>query len=524
MIREGNMTLNMKKLNISKWGVMLLAASSLLLAACSGSDSPTGDDEGGDGKKPESNVPVPDSGNDLYGLLLDANGNAVPEVVVSDGYQCVRTDSRGFYQMKRNAAAEFVYYSIPTGYKAKSNQFYQKLTDGTKEYDFKLEKLADAENHFYLVAIADPQVTNNAQITRYTEETLPDLKETLAGMQLPVYGICLGDVVNNKVEHLKTMHTLLNSTSMPVFSCIGNHDKDTPSDTSKPRTTKTFTSVFGPLNYSFNRGKVHFICMDNVVFSNSEDYVGAFSAEQVEWMRQDLQFVPNDRLIILYYHIPLRDDDIKNRAQILSLLKDYPNVKLMSGHTHYNQNYQISSPISVEERVTGAACGAWWNGVVCADGTPNGYEVYEINGTQIVDNYYKSTRFDKGYQIRLHRGDSSFGTPAVSYSYGLSTDYVVANVWNWDASWHVYLYENGVYRGEMQQKQYKPDAWAGGYFMGVKEKTSSVFNPSTKHLFVYKLTDPKASVKVVATDGFGNTYTQTEFVGDLTTAAEYVGK
>lgn len=507
-------------------GVVLATALSLVCSACSGGDDIAGNDGGGTNKKEETkdDKPTPDAGNDLYGLVTDGDGKAIADVVVSDGYQCVTTNAQGFYQMKRSANAEFVAYSIPSGYKAKSNQFYKKLSADTKEYDFTLEKLSDTENHFYLISIADPQVTNNSEIARYQNETMPDLKETIAGMNLPVYGICLGDVVNNKVEHLKTMQNLLNSTDMPVFTTIGNHDKDTPTDTSKPRTTKTFTNVFGPLNYSFNRGKVHFICMDNVVFTTAEDYSACFSDEQVEWMRQDLQYVPKDRLIIFYYHIPLRDSDVPNRDAILSLLKDYPNVKLMCGHTHYNQNYPITSPISVEERVTGAACGAWWRGVVCADGTPNGYEVYEINGSQIVDNYYKSTRFDRAYQMRLHRGSDSFGGEYANYSYQLDDDYVVANVWNYDASWHVSIYEDGVYQGEMTQKTYKPDAWAGGYFIGTLNRTSSVYNPQTKHIFVHKLSNPNAQVKVVATDGFGNTYEQTEFVSDLTTAGEYAAQ
>lgn len=510
----------MKKQLLHSVGVVLVMALSLCLGSCSSSS----DDVSGDGGKPSksnTDTPTPDAGNDLYGVVTDKDGNPVSGVVVSDGFACVATDSRGFYQMKRNDKAEFVNYSIPAGYKAKSNQFYQKLTSA-KEYDFKLEKLADNENHFYLVAVADPQVTNNTEITRFTEETLPDLKATLASMQLPVYGICLGDIVNNKMEHMRAMKTLLNSTTMPMFACIGNHDKDPQTDTSKPRTTDTYTSQFGPLNYSFNRGKVHFICLDNIVFSNSDDYVAGFSDEQVEWMRQDLQFVPKSDLVIVYYHIPIRENaEVNNREQILSLLKDYPHVKLMCGHTHYNQNYQIKSPISVEERITGAACGAWWHGVICADGTPNGYEVYEINGNEFVDNYYKSTRFDRSFQIRLHRGDASFGGDFGSYDYNLTSDYVVANIWNYDPSWRVGIYENDEYMGEMTYRAYKPDAWAGGYMLGVLNRNPQNYSPTAAHEFIYKLRNPKAKVKVTAIDGFGNSYSQTAFIEDLTTAGQY---
>lgn len=511
----------MKKVISYFKGVVLFMALSLSYVSCSSDNS---EDVGGEKvtpSTPEMKTPTPDAGNDLYGIISDGEGKPIVGVVVSDGFRCVSTDSKGFYQMKRNEKAEFVSYSIPSGYKAKSNQFYQSLTNNKEEYDFKLEKLSDNENHFYLIAMADPQVTNNAEITRFTEETLPDLKATLASMTLPVYGICLGDIVNNKMEHLKAMKTLLNSTPMPMFPCIGNHDKDPQTDTSKPRTTKSYTTQFGPLNYSFNRGKVHFICLDNIIFSNTDDYVAGFSDEQVEWMRQDLQYVPKDHLVILYYHIPIRDSNAQNREEILGLLKEYSHVKLMCGHTHYNQNYQVKAPIQVEERITGAACGAWWHGVICADGTPNGYEVYEINGNEFVDNYYKSTRFDKSYQIRLHHGDSSFGGDFGTFDYALTSDYVVANIWNYDPTWHVGIYEDDQYMGDMTYRAYKPDAWAGGYMLGTLNRNPQNYSPTSAHEFVYHLHNPKAKIKVVAVDGFGNSYSQTEFINSLNTAETY---
>lgn len=501
-------------------GVVLVMALSLFYSSCSGSDD-AGEVPGKPSKPEQTVIPTPDVGNDLYGVITDKDGKSVSGVVVSDGYSCVVTDAKGFYQMKRNNKAEFVNYSIPSGYKAKSNQFYQVLKSSKEEYDFQLEKLKDNENHFYLLAMADPQVTNNAEITRFTEETLTDLKATLASIQLPVYGICLGDIVNNKMEHMKAMNTLLNSTSMPMFACIGNHDKDPQTDTSKPRTTKSYTAQFGPLNYSFNRGKVHFICLDNVIFSNTDEYVAGFSDEQVEWMRQDLQYVPKSDLVIVYYHIPIRESNVQNRKKLLSLLKGYDHVKLMCGHTHYNQNYQINNPIHVEERITGAACGAWWHGVICADGTPNGYEMYEINGNEFVDNYYKSTRFGKTYQIRLHHGDSSFGGDFGSFGYSLTSDYVVANVWNYDPTWNVGIYEDGKYMGEMTYRAYKPDAWAGGYMLGTLNRNPQNYSPTSVHEFIYKLKNPKAQVKVEAVDGWGNVYSQTEFINDLATASEY---
>jgi len=50
---------------------------------------------------------------------------------------------------------------------------------------------------------------------------------------------------------------------------------------------------------------------------------------------------------------------------------------------------------------------------------------------------------------------------------------------------------------------------------GIKEK---YFSKTCYHDFVYKLKNPKAKVRVEATDEYGNTYTQDTFTEDLASA------
>jgi hypothetical protein len=59
----------------------------------------------------------------------------------------------------------------------------------------------------------------------------------------------------------------------------------------------------------------------------------------------------------------------------------------MSGHAHVNEKWEEGNII---EHNHGAVCGAWWTGPVCSEGTPAGYAVYEVNGSEI-SWYYKST-------------------------------------------------------------------------------------------------------------------------------------
>ena len=59
---------------------------------------------------------TPNAGMDLYGFIGDRDKNPIEGVVVSDGFTCTKTDSKGIYQMKKNAAAKFVFYSTPSEY------------------------------------------------------------------------------------------------------------------------------------------------------------------------------------------------------------------------------------------------------------------------------------------------------------------------------------------------------------------------------------------------------------------------
>ena len=69
-----------------------------------------------------------------------------------------------------------------------------------------------------------------------------------------------------------------------------------------------------------------------------------------------------------------------------------------------------------------------------------GYGVYEVDGTD-VSWYYKSSGYDKEYQLRAYKPGSKADQPAA----------VVANVWNWDSKWSVELYEDGVKTADMTQ-------------------------------------------------------------------------
>ena len=56
------------------------------------------------------------------------------------------------------------------------------------------------------------------------------------------------------------------------------------------------------------------------------------------------------------------------------------------------------------EHVTGAVCGGWWTGPICADGTPNGYAVATFEGHDYALRY-KAARRPADYQMNIDAPD-----------------------------------------------------------------------------------------------------------------------
>ena len=508
---------------------IVIAIFSFLFVQC-GDDSIPGKPN----EVPDHNPPVqqikPSPGMDLYGLILDNDGKPVSNIVVSDGYTCTATNQKGVYEMKKNSNATLVYYSTPSNYEVntasettKMSVFYTELNSNNKRYDFKLKKLSAIEKEFTLLAIGDPQVTNVDEVRRFKEETMADIKKFVSTQTNPCYGIALGDIVGDKPAFFEQMKSLMGSTEMKVHTTLGNHDKVAhPSDSKKPRNTEAFNRTFGPVNYSFNRGDVHFVSLDNIIFSDASTYTGGFSNEQVEWLKQDLSFVSKDKMIIVYYHIPLRNHSYNNRSQILELLKGYAEVHLMAGHTHYNENFTIDSPISAYEHIHGASCGSWWHSTLNGDGTPNGYAVYHISGPTIKEWFYKPTNYSKDFQIRLHKGNVVFGGQNGYYTFNQVENTIVANIWNSDNKWKIEAIENGIKVAELQSLSTSlKDSWTLGYHIGILNRNPDNYSPPSKHLYLHKMQDPNAKLQIRATDRFGNIYTQSEIVSDFTTAISY---
>ena len=389
-------------------------------------------------------------GNDLVGLVSDAStGKGIPGVTVSDGYDCVATDENGVYQFKSNTLTRLVYISTPAEYKIPVGSapsrplFYKEIKPSGERIrsDFQLSPLSGGkETQWIFIGIGDPQCATAANSSRYSNETIPDIKKTMSGKS-SVYAMTLGDIVFDSTDMWPAMKSSMASVTngswfIPFFQTIGNHDHDSL----KPNTaddlmddynaTSTFVSVCGPTDYSFNRGDVHVISMDDIPVASKNSssksnkytwtYGKGFTDAQYEWLKKDLALVKdkNQKMVFICCHIPFRNaanSAFGHSQDVLKQLAEFKEAHIMIGHTHYTQNYvytnyKAKGGLYLYEHIHGSACGAWWT-TTCSStvtGEPSGYTWYEIDGAHIKDWHFKGTNKTQDYQLRVFDGNEIY--------------------------------------------------------------------------------------------------------------------
>ncbi len=445
---------------------------------------------------------------------VTAHGRDIPGVVLSDGYSVVRTDQQGHYKMQTHYDARFVFVSLPSGYEIPNEhgiaRFYKALDPQASQQvaDFELQAMNGSDERHSFIVWADPQMRNNGYDTgQFHTTSVPDTKAYAATLAHgPVFGIACGDIAFDHFEVYEDYKKGVAAVGIPFFSLIGNHDMDYTARTDNG-SQATFTGLFGPAYYSFNRGKVHYVVLDDVFFIGAgHRYIGYITEEQLRWLEQDLKFVAAGSTVVVAMHIPsntgsrvregLKEDPIggvvMNRQALYNILKPYK-VQIVSGHTHWNEVWEQDN---ITEHNLGTLCGAWWSGPVCGDGTPNGYGVFEVNGNDI-SWHYKATGFDRQHQMRLYQPGAVPAQPG----------YFMANIWNADARWTIEWSEDGVPKGRMEPYT-GLDPLAISLYQGddKPERNKGVEPNITSHLFIAQPAATAKRLTVKATDRFGGVY------------------
>lgn len=427
-----------------------------------------------------------------------SNGKGVKGVVVSDGYSVVATNAAGKYEMPHHPDAMAVFISTPAGYAfAQENgitRHYRLLKDLSlrKSINFELAPLDIDDQEHQFIIWADPQVRHEQDVEKLMAQSVPDTQAFVekAGKSALLHGITVGDIVWDNLALFQNYNEAVGKTGIPFFQCIGNHDMDYNKG-EDDKSDDTFQQWYGPTYYSFNRGKVHYVVMDDVRYLGKDRlYDGHIAQHQLDWLKKDLEFVPQENLIVLCVHIPVHNG-VKNNLDLYAVLGTRK-VHIMSGHTHYHRNVIIGN---VYEHNHGTVCGAWWTGPVCGDGTPCGYGVYQVKGTEL-SWQYKTTGQSLDHQMSIRVQDSD---PAQKQ--------LQLNVWNYDPSWKLEYYVDEVQQSGLERYT-GLDLQAEALYKGPDlPKPRGFAEPvKTDHLFKGNIPATAKQLKVVATDPFGKQY------------------
>lgn len=459
--------------------------------------------------------------NLISGYVLTDTDKPIEGCLVSDGFSVVKTDNTGAYSFQRNDSTEFVFISLPAAYEVPIDArglplLYMRVPTGKVDFNhnFTLKPYEDgglADIDHIMIGISDPQVQNDYETWRFRNESIKDIQEHITSFpeKTRVYGVVVGDLVWDLYNRFEEHAEGLSQLGFPVFNVIGNHDHD--------RTIRQdwgadhyFKDAFGPTYYSFDRGKVHYIVLDNIEYTNAtgdKSYRHNIVDYQMEWLKKDLEHVANDTYIVFLAHAPFEGSKVLNRETVYNLVASKRNTHSITGHHHRLTNYEIKN--NFYDHTLGAVQGAFWSGDICTDGTPNGYGVFQASKTGFKSWYYKSTGYNKDYQMRVY--------PPNSFVEGQSlTDYVIVNIWNYDSKWSdVYIYENGEKYLMYQYSGVDPLAYdfllsdgdTRPNYPGSDGGTLASRNPgasATSHMFSYKPKDPNANFIVEVTDRNGD--------------------
>ncbi len=438
-------------------------------------------------------------GYNVTGRVVDAvSGAGLSDVVVSDGLQCVRTLSDGRFYMKSNLSkTKFVWVSTPSGFTAPAPsgipQFYKfksGITPSGGIYDFGNYVLEPVENpnHFKLFISADPQqrhhdkwnIDNVAyRSPRAAEDLNRELKETAATVtDCRVYGICLGDLVHEDMSLLGTSCSYTDATpyaaglatlGFPTYNVIGNHDHD-PSAADDEAGVVPFENLFGPRNYSFNIGGIHFVVLDNMIMAHNGSKLtvdpnhekGGLTEEIWTWLQADLALVPTSTKLMVCSHAPMFHADsnaertggshpVQYGPEYGDLINDYAEVHVWAGHTHVGFNYNYASDhrhTRVQVHTLARSTGELWTNEYVADGTPRGFTIVDVNEGVITWKFHPTR-----YQKAAFQGQGgAYNAPSYTY-----------RDWSYNASNVAVMNGGGSLTEDYQMHVYAPGTYEAGY-------------------------------------------------------------
>ncbi|MFT2009989.1 calcineurin-like phosphoesterase family protein [Pontibacter sp. 13R65] len=487
-------------------------------------------------------------------VFEDTNGNGKKErhekgvfkAAVTNGREVTLTDEKGRYELSVGGD-NIITLIKPKGYKVKLNKqnlpqfYYIHKPEGSpiqkykgvsptgklpKSVDFAVVPSEEKED-FTALIFGDPQPYTKEEVDFFARGIVSEVE----GIREVSFGLSLGDLVGNDLNLFDPYIQVVQKVGIPWYNLLGNHDLnfDAKADS---LSDETYEAHFGPANYAFNYGKVHFIVLDDVLYPDprgGKGYWGGFRKDQLEFVENDLKYVPKDHLVVLAFHIPLSEPDGDNfrdedRQRLFDLLKEFPNTLSLSAHTHLQkQDFFTKADGWGQEKPhhhynVGTTSGDWYKGRLdeagipvstMRDGTPKGYAFINFTGNNYMIDYKVAGR-PKEYQIEVfapkvvEQGKNTSAGIFANFFMGSKQDIMM------------YRIDNGEWKEMQYQKDYDPVFMHSLQEWDYTEELIPGRRPTnaahSTHLWrgtiPTNLQPGEHSIEVKVTDMFGRTFTQ----------------
>jgi hypothetical protein len=492
----------------------------------------------------------------------------IPNVLVSNGKDVAKTDANGRYTLPlEDECVIFVIkpvgYSVPIDAETMLPRFYyiHQPKGSPADIDFRYQAIAptgplpasvdfplhrqEEPDKFDVVLFTDPQPESEIEIDFIRDDVVNGVIGTKAA-----FGITTGDIMFDDLSMYPRYLRIIAQIGLPWYNIGGNHDFNFEAPDAK-YSRETFKRFFGPRYYAFEYGPALFLMLDNVEYLGADPtkprmsgkYQGHIGERQLAFVANVLKDVPQDRLVVVTMHIPLKTylgtethQNTIDRAELLKLLGERPQVSF-SGHTHTTEHHYLGSddgnpsPKPHHHHVMTAVSGSWWSGpfdhrgIAVADsrdGSPNGFHILSIDGATYTTRFCPANEpNDKQMRITLewahHRTKELNGEFRLGRLLGSPID--KANVYATDVVVNFFdggpksavVYKIGDRPPVKMASKVRPDPFVEEeYARNEETKKPWVKAEPSSHIWVARLPADLAAgthcIKVSAVDEYGRTH------------------
>ena len=362
-------------------------------------------------------------------------------VLVSNGREIVETNQAGNWTLPLSDDSLFFVikpagYAVPLNADMIPQHYYLLRSQFTKggiavhewpeSIDFPLLRQNESAR-FSALLFGDPQARGLREVNFITHDVVEECIGTDA-----TFGVTLGDIVADDPNLFAEISQSIAKIGIPWYNIFGNHDSDRQAKDNHER-DKTFEHYFGPSSYAYEYGEVVFIALNNIFFKPDGKYRPGFTPNQIDFVRNYLTMVPENKLIVIIMHAPIIA--CEKKEEIFRLIENRPHTLSISAHLHEQVHLFIDEKFGWKGAqphhhfINATVSGSWWCGLIdemgiphatMNDGGPNGYSIITFDSTtyRIV---FKAARRPADYQMNIYLPDD------IAYTELDTTNIVVNN-------------------------------------------------------------------------------------------------